>query len=113
MKHLIHFLLSGLAVFLAARLLPGVTVAGYGTALLVAVALGFANAVLRPILIILTLPLNILTLGLFTFVIIGGLVELTAAVVPGFHVPGFLSALEFAAVLAVINGVFHLLERVA
>lgn len=113
MKTLAHLLLSGLAVFVAARLLPGVTVAGYGTALIVAVVLGVANAVLKPILILLTLPLNILTLGLFTFVIIGGLVELAAALVPGFHVAGFIWALAFAGVLAVLNAFFHVLERTA
>lgn len=113
MKLLAHFLLSGLAVFVAARVLPGVTVDGYGTALIVALALGFANVVLKPILLLLTLPINILTLGLFTFVIIGGLVELVAAIVPGFHVAGFLWALAFAAVLAVLNGIFHGLERTA
>jgi len=113
MKIIAHLLLSGLAVFVAARLLPGVSVDGYGTALLVAVVLGVANAVLKPILLLLTLPINILTLGLFTFVIIGGLVELTAALVPGFRVSGFLWALAFAFVLAVVNGVFHAFERAA
>jgi putative membrane protein len=113
MKFLAHLLLSGLAVFVAARLLPGVSVDGYGTALIVAVALALVNATLRPILLLLTLPLNILTLGLFTFVIIGGLVELVAAFVPGFHVAGFLWALAFAAALAALNAVFHLLERAA
>jgi putative membrane protein len=113
MKILAHLLLSGLAVFVAARLLPGVSVDGYGTALIVAVVLGVANAVLKPILLLLTLPINILTLGLFTFVIIGGLVELTSALVPGFRVGGFLWALAFAFVLAVVNGVFHAFERAA
>jgi putative membrane protein len=113
MKYLAHLLLSGLAVFLAARFLPGVSVAGYGTALVVAVVLGLSNALLKPLLILLTLPLNIMTLGLFTFVIIGGLVELTAAFVPGFRVASFLWALAFAGVLAVLNGFFHLLERAA
>lgn len=110
MKTLARFLLSGLAVFVAARLLPGVRVDGYGTALIVAVVLGLVNAVLRPLLLLLTLPLNILTLGLFTFVIIGGLVELTAALVPGFHVAGFFWALAFAGVLAVLNAFLHGLE---
>jgi putative membrane protein len=113
MKLIVHFLLSGLAVFVAARVLPGVTVDGYGTALIVAVVLGVANTVLKPILLLLTLPINIMTLGLFTFVIIGGLVELAAALVPGFHVAGFLWALAFAFVLAVLNAIFHGLESAA
>ena len=64
----------------------------------------------RPLLLLLTLPLNILTLGLFTFVIIGGLVQLTAAIVPGFHVASFWWALAFALVLSLINAVLHGLE---
>jgi len=111
MKTLAHFLLSGLAVFVAAKVLPGVTVDGYGTALVAAVALGFANAILRPILLLLTLPLNIMTLGLFTFVIIGGLVELVAHFVPGFRVASFGWALAFGLALSVINAFFHALER--
>jgi putative membrane protein len=111
MKVLIHLFLSALAVFVTARLLPGVTLDGYTTALVVAVVLGLVNAVLRPILLLLTLPINILSLGLFTFVIIGGLVELVSCLVPGFHVASFWWALAFALVLWVINGFFHLIER--
>ncbi len=111
MKVLIHLFLSAAAVFVTARLLPGVTLDGYVTALLVAVVLGVANAVLKPALLFLTLPINILSLGLFTFVIIGGLVELVSRLVPGFHVANFGWALAFALVLWVINGFFHLIER--
>ena len=110
MRILVHLLISAVAVFVAARILPGVTVDGFGTALVVAVVLGLVNALLKPLLLLLTLPLNILTLGLFTFVIIGGLVELTAALVPGFHVASFWWALGFALVLSLINSVLHGLE---
>lgn len=111
MKIIIHLLLSALAVFITARLLPGVTLDGYVTALVVAVVLGVVNAVLRPILLLLTLPINILSLGLFTFVIIGGMVELVSYLVPGFRLASFWWALSFALVLWVINGFFHLIER--
>jgi putative membrane protein len=111
MKFIVHLLLSALAVFVTAKVLPGVTVDGFGTALAVAIVFGLINAVLKPILLILTLPINIMTLGLFTFVIIGGLVELTAALVSGFHVAGFLWALAFALVLSVLNAFLHGLER--
>lgn len=110
MKVIVHLLLSGLAVFVASRLLPGVHVDSYQTALIAAIVLGVVNAFLRPILFILTLPVNILTLGLFTFVIIGGCVLLVARVVPGFHVDGFGWALAFSGTLFVINGFFHLLS---
>ena len=64
-----NLLISGLAVFVTAYILDGVVVDNYLVALLVSVLLGLANAVLKPILLIFTLPINILTLGLFTFVI--------------------------------------------
>jgi putative membrane protein len=111
MRILVHILLGSLAVFVAARILPGVSVNSFGTAVVVAVVLGVINAVLRPLLLLLTLPLNIMTLGLFTFVIIGGLVELTASIVPGFHVASFFWALAFALTLSVLNAFMHLLER--
>src|SRR5581483_10580552 len=76
MKILIHLLLSAVAVFAAANVLPGVKVDSFQTALIVAVALGVVNAFLKPILYLLTLPINIMTLGLFTFVIVGGCVLL-------------------------------------
>jgi len=111
MKILVHILLGGLAVFAAARVLPGVSVDGFATAVVVSVLLGLVNATLRPLLLLLTLPLNIMTLGLFTFVIIGGLVLLVARVVPGFHVASFWWALGFAFVLSVLNSFLHGLER--
>ncbi|MFI5349437.1 MAG: phage holin family protein [Elusimicrobiota bacterium] len=110
MRILVHLLISAVAVFATARILPGVTVDGFATALVVAIVLGVVNSLLRPLLLLLTLPLNILTLGLFTFVIIGGLVELTSALVPGFRVANFWWALAFALTLSLINSVLHGLE---
>jgi putative membrane protein len=111
MRILFHLLWSSVAVYVAARLLPGVRVDSFATAVEVAVVLGLVNAVLRPILMILTLPINILTLGLFTFVVIGLCVELVAQIVPGFALAGFGWALAFAGVLAVINWFFHAFEK--
>jgi putative membrane protein len=101
---ILTIILSTIAVFITAHILPGTRVDGWGTALAVAIVLAIVNSFIRPLLLILTLPLNILTLGLFTFVIIGGLVMLVSAIVPGFHVDGFWWALAFALVLAIING---------
>jgi putative membrane protein len=109
MNLIINILVSAVAVLVTGRLLSGVTISGFGTAVAVAVVLGLVNAVLGRILLILTLPLNVLTLGLFTFVIIGGLVMLTAALVPGFKVASFWWALGFALVLAVVNSALHAL----
>ena len=109
MNIIINILVSAVAVLITGRLLSGVTISGFGTAVAVAVVLGIVNAVLGRVLLILTLPLNVLTLGLFTFVIIGGLVMLTAAMVPGFKVASFWWALGFAFVLAVVNSALHAL----
>lgn len=100
---LVAIILSSLAVFVSSRILPGVHVDGFGTAVVVAVVLGFINAFIRPILLILTLPINILTLGLFTLVIIAFCVILTTYIVPGFQVDGFWWALAFAIILAILN----------
>jgi putative membrane protein len=112
MNLILNILVSAVAVLVTGRLLTGVTVNGFGTAILVAVVLGVVNAVLGPILLFLTLPINVLTLGLFTFVIIAGLVMLVAAIVPGFKVASFWWALGFAFVLALVNGAFHMVTKV-
>lgn len=101
---LLVLVLSTIAVFVTANILPGTRVDGWGTALIVAVVLAIVNAFIRPLLLLLTLPINILTLGLFTFVIIACMVMLVSAIVPGFHVDGFWWAMAFGIVLALING---------
>lgn len=111
MKILVHWLLSGIAVFATARVLPGVHVDTFATALVAAVVLATVNALLRPVLFILTLPINIMTLGLFTLVIIGGCVMLAARLVPGFQVTSFWWALAFAIALSIVNGVLHAAGR--
>ncbi len=103
MKTLISLILSSIAVFVAANILPGVQVDTFLTAVVVAVVLGLVNAFIAPLLFVLTLPLNVITLGLFSFVIIAFLVMLVSWIVPGFVVDGFLWALVFAFVLALIN----------
>jgi putative membrane protein len=103
MNLIVTWLLSALAVFITAYILPGVTVVGFLGALLVAAVLGLFNALIRPLLLILTLPINVLTLGLFTLVINAVIVLMVSAVVPQFRVGGFLNALLFAIVLAIVN----------
>ncbi len=107
---LLHWLIYAVAILLAAYLLPGVSLAGFGTALIVALVLGLVNAVLKPLLILLTLPITILTLGLFTLVINTLMIMLTSSLVKGFDVRNFWWALLFAIILSIIHG---LLVRVA
>ncbi len=100
---LISILINTIAVLVTGYILPGIHIANFWTALAVAVVLGIVNAILRPIIFILTLPINILTLGLFSFVIMGLLVYLVSAIVPGFKVDNFWWAILFAIIVALIN----------
>lgn len=106
MRLLINWIISAIAVAVASYLLPGVTVSGPFAALVAAVALGFINAVVRPLLLIFTLPVNLLTLGLFTLVINAACVMLASGLVPGFDVSGFWSALLFSVVLWLVSLAF-------
>lgn len=98
-----------LSVGIAAYLIPGITVNGFFTALLVALFLGIVNTLIRPFLILITLPITILTLGLFTFVINAVLVLLASRVVHGFEVNGFWIAMLFSIVLSIIQ---YILNRI-
>lgn len=110
MKTIFQWFIGALAIGIAAYLVPGITVT-LGGALIAAVVLGALNLLIRPIILVLTLPINILTLGLFTLVIDALLVMLAGVVVPGFLVAGFWPAFFFAIVLAVVNWIFHLWGR--
>jgi len=103
LSFVLQWLASGVAILITAYLLPGVAVTGFFAALVTALILGLVNAFIRPLLILFTLPLNILTLGLFTLGISALLVMLAAAIVPGFAVKGFWWALLFGIVLAIVN----------
>jgi putative membrane protein len=110
MRLFLQWIISAVAIGIAAYLVPGTSVTVTG-ALVLAVVLAALNLLIRPILFVLTLPITILTLGLFSLVINALLVMLAAWIVPGFTVTGFWDALFFAVVLAVINWVFHIWKR--
>lgn len=105
MKNIEHWILSAAAVGITAYLLPGVEITLIG-ALVLVVVLALINTFIKPIIFIFTLPINILTIGLFSLVINAVLVMFAAYVVPGFTVSGFVSALLFAIILSLINIVF-------
>ncbi len=90
---LLRWLLNAAALMAVAYLVPGFHVNSFYTALIVALILGIVNAIIKPVIVILTLPINILTLGLFTFVINAGLILLVSTVVKGFTVDNFVAAL--------------------
>lgn len=111
MHILISLLVNGLAVFITAKLLPGVKVDSFFTALIVSVVLGLVNTFLKPILLLLTLPVTILTLGLFALVINALMVLLVSGLVSGFKVSGFWWALLFSLVLSIASSFLHSLSK--
>jgi len=102
----IRILLSGLAVFICATVLPGAHVDGFLIAIVVAVILALLNLLVKPILVILTIPITIFTLGLFLLVINTILILLADWLVPGFTVDGFWWALVFSILLSIVNSLF-------
>ncbi|KKR51162.1 MAG: hypothetical protein UT84_C0002G0023 [Candidatus Curtissbacteria bacterium GW2011_GWA1_40_16] len=105
---LANWILSAFALVVVANFVPGFQVNSFATALIVAIILGIINALIKPIILILTLPINILTLGLFTFVINAFLLLLVARLVPGFTINGFMPALIGAVILWLINIIIHM-----
>lgn len=105
MKTLLRILLTALAVLAIAYLLDGVAVESYVAAILVALVLGLLRLIVKPILVILTLPVTIITLGLFLFVINALMVLLASEIVPGFSVSGFWIALLFSLLLSLFQSV--------
>ncbi|MDD2822855.1 MAG: phage holin family protein [Candidatus Daviesbacteria bacterium] len=105
MKIILNWLISGFVIFMAAYLFQdkGVHVDNFYTALIIAVVLGIINAILKPILLLLTLPINILSLGLFTLIINAVLIMLATLIVPGFRIDSFWSAFLFGIVLSLLN----------
>jgi putative membrane protein len=103
MRFLLRLVLNAIAIVIAASFVPGVHVTGYGPALIAGVLLGFVNALVRPLLLILTFPFTLLTLGLFIFVVNAICFGLTAALVPGFDLDGFLAAFLGALVVTVVS----------
>jgi len=98
MRLLLLWILNALALLAVTWLLPSIQVSGFGAALVAALLLGFINTLVRPVLAILTLPITLLTLGIFYLLLNGLLFWLASALLPGFHVEGFWSAV-FGAVL--------------
>ncbi len=103
MRLLLLWILNAVALLAVTWLLPSIQVAGFGTALIAALVLGFINTLVRPVLAILTLPITVLTLGIFYLVLNGLLFWLASALLPGFHVAGFWAAVFGAILYGVIT----------
>ncbi|MCF8304366.1 MAG: phage holin family protein [Bacteroidales bacterium] len=111
MNFLIKIIISSFAVVITSYLLPGVMVDDYLTAILVAIVLALLNTVLKPILVILTIPITVITLGLFLIVINALIILLASEWVPGFTVGGFGLAILFSIILSIITYLLEALGR--
>ncbi|OGC45999.1 hypothetical protein A2V49_02040 [candidate division WWE3 bacterium RBG_19FT_COMBO_34_6] len=107
MKIIIKLLLNSVAIFITAYILPGVSVNDFFTAFIVAIVLGILDIFVKPVLVILTLPITILTLGIFYVLINIFIIFLATSLVPGFTVNGVWSALLFIVVLTIVNSVLN------
>ena len=106
-KILIRILATAVALLFIANYIPGIAVASFTTAVIVALLWGIMGLTVRPVLGLLTLPINLITLGLFSFVLNAILFWLLAAFVPGFSVAGFVPALEGSVLLMVVAWALH------
>ncbi len=105
---LLKWFISASAIIISAYIIPGVSIASLSTALWLALFLGLINITLKPLLILFTLPVNILTLGLFTFVINASLILLASSAIKGFEVKGFWMAMFFGIVLSIVTYFLHI-----
>ena len=104
--YLLHWLVVATALFLTSRIVPGFHLKKFSSALVAAIVLGLANFFIRPFLLALSLPINALTFGLFTFVVNAAVLRLCAAVLSDFKIEGWLSAILGAVIFAVLNSLF-------
>ncbi len=111
MKLLIRLLLNALAVVILAYALPGVGVDSFVTAIIVALVLGLLNFLVKPILVLLTLPITLVTLGLFLLIINAIIILIAAKFIPGFSVNGVLWAIIFSILLSILQSILHSLLK--
>ena len=109
LRLLLNWILSALALIIVAHVVPGFYMRGFGTALWAAVVIGLINATLGALLKLITLPLTLLTLGIFWLVINALMLWIATAFVPGFQISGFVAAFVGAIVLMLVNMLFRAL----
>ncbi|HEY4694776.1 MAG TPA: phage holin family protein [Candidatus Nanoarchaeia archaeon] len=111
MQLLISWLVNSIALFVTAKLVPGIRVDDLTTLFLASLVIGVINTLIKPVLQIISLPITILTLGIFALIINAALLNLAAWLVPGFEVNGFLPAFLGAIVLSVVSTILHSLVK--
>jgi putative membrane protein len=112
MPHLlIRWIIGSLAIWFTTFIIPGLHIKGLGTILLTALVLGIVNAIVRPLFVLFTLPVTIITLGLFLFIINGLLLYLVAALVPNFKIDGFWWAVLGSLVITIISAILNMIFK--
>jgi putative membrane protein len=111
MNFIAQLVISALAVIITSLLLPGVNIDSALTGILVAAVLAVLNSILKPLLVILTIPITVFTFGLFLLVINASMIMLAGKLVPGFSVDGFWTALFFSIILSLITSLFNRLNK--
>ena len=106
MKFLVNLVLNALAIMLTAYFLPGIHVDGFVSALLLAAVLAVLNVTVKPVMVILTIPVSVLTLGLFLIVINAGVILLADYFIPGTNIDGFWWAILFGFIVSIFNSIF-------
>ncbi len=108
---LVRWVLNALALYIVAKILPGIHLLDFGSALIAVVVIGFVNALIKPLLFLLTLPVTIITFGLFALVLNALMLMLASALTPGFKIDGFLTALLGSILFSVITTILHSLVQ--
>jgi putative membrane protein len=99
----LRWLITALSVLVAAKILNGITYTGWGALILAALVLGFLNAIIRPILLFLSLPFIVVTMGLFILIVNAAVLKLTSGLTPGFHVAGFWTTIGGALIISFVS----------
>ncbi len=105
----LYWMVSGVAVLVTSKIVSGFRVSGFFTAVIAALAVAAANAVLWPVLFVLTLPLTLITLGLFLFILNGAVLKICAALLPGFQIESWWAAIFGSIVLSIMSSLLHYL----
>jgi len=110
-KYLIRAVFAGLGLWLAAKFVPGIVIKDTTTLVIAALLLGIVNAIVRPVVFILTLPITLVTLGLFLLVVNAAMIGLVAVFLPGFDVHGLVAGILAAIVTGIVSWIGHALVR--
>jgi putative membrane protein len=106
-KLIVHWFIHALSLYIVAKLLPGITITNFSAALVAVLVIGLVNVLVKPILVLLTLPFTILSLGLFLFVINAVLLMIAGSITPGFRIEGFGTAIVASILLSILTTIFQ------